>query len=481
MSAPNRKADPRHAQVSIVWFRQDLRLADNPALRAAAAAGPVLPVYVLDEAAAEDWGMGGAHRWWLHGSLASLGRDLQGLGAGLVLRRGEAAQVIPALAAEVGAAVVHAGSMAEPWARQQEAAVAAALPPGVALRLHRAATLYELGSVRSKTGGAYGVYTPFANACRAKGAPPRPEPAPERLTGAGAPSDTLDDWQLLPTHPDWAGGFRKLWQPGEAGAHRRMEQFMAAKLGGYAEGRNTPGEDLTSMLSPHMHWGELSPAQVWHAAEGVGGTLDVFQSELLWHEFSANVLWHNPRVPDAPLRPEFGRIVWRDDPAGLRAWQRGQTGVPIVDAGMRQLWQCGWMHNRVRMIAGSFLVKHLLISWVEGERWFWDTLVDGDLAVNAASWQWIAGCGIDASPFFRVFNPVTQGEKFDAGGTYVRRWVPELAALPDRWLHAPWTAPPEVLAKAGVALGRDYPKPLVALEEGRDRALSAFRAIRQAA
>ncbi len=481
MSTSNRKADPQGAHVSIVWFRQDLRLADNPALRAAAAAGAVLPVYVLDEAAAADWGMGGAHRWWLHGSLGSLARDLQRLGAGLVLRRGEAASVIPALAAEIGATAVHAGSMAEPWARRQEAAVAAALPEGVALELHRAATMFDLGSVRTKTGGAYGVYGPFAKACRAKGAPPSPEPAPERLTGANALSDALDDWQLLPTHPDWAGGFRETWRPGEAGAHDRMHQFIAAKLAGYAEGRNVPGEDLTSMLSPRLHWGELSPAQVWHAAAAQGGALDVFQSELLWHEFSANVLWHNPHLPDVPLRPEFGRIAWRDDPAGLRAWQRGRTGVPIVDAGMRQLWHCGWMHNRLRMIAGSFLVKHLLISWVEGERWFWDTLVDGDLAVNAASWQWIAGSGIDSSPFFRVFNPVTQGEKFDAGGACVRRWVPELAALPDPWLHAPWTAPAEVLAKAGLVLGRDYPKPVVALDEGRERALSAFRAIRQAA
>ena len=244
---------------------------------------------------------------------------------------------------------------------------------------------------------------------------------------------------------------------------------MAERLSGYHAGRNTPGQDLTSMLSPHLHWGELSPAQLWYQANEVGSGegLDTYHTELLWHEFSVNLLWRNPTMPDAPQRADFARLPWRDDPAGLRAWERGRTGVPIVDAGMRQLWHIGWMHNRVRMITASFLVKHLLVSWVEGERWFWDTLVDGDLAVNAQSWQWIAGCGTDSAPFFRVFNPVTQGEKFDPAGDYVRKWVPELAALPSKWLHAPWTAPQAVLDKAGVALGRTYPHPVVALEEGR--------------
>ena len=467
---------------SIVWFRQDLRLADNPSLTAAVAAGAVLPVFILDDAAAGEWAMGGAHRWWLHGSLQSLAAGLAGLGAPLVLRRGDAATVLAELVRTTGLTKVHAGQMAEPWARAQEAAVAGALPDGASLTLHRTATLFEFGAVKTKTGGVYAIFTPFARAARALPPPAPPLPVPTRLTAVSAKSETLDSLGLLPK-PDWAAGFREAWTPGEAAAHARADWFMAKRLGAYHEGRNTPGTDLTSMLSPHAHWGEVSPAQLWHQSSeiGSGEGLEVYQSELLWHEFAVNLLWRNPQMPDLPQRAEFGRLPWRSDPAGLRAWQRGQTGVPIVDAGMRQLWQTGWMHNRVRMITASFLVKHLLVSWVDGERWFWDTLVDGDLAVNAQSWQWITGCGNDSQPFFRVFNPVTQGERFDPHGAYVRRWVPELAALPDRWLHAPWTAPAETLRGAGVTLGKTYPKPVVALEEGRDRALAAFRTLRQAA
>ncbi len=469
--------------VSLVWYRQDLRVADNAALLAAASDGPVLPVYVLDDAAAGEWAMGGAHRWWLHGSLASLGHDLAALGAPLVLRQGEAAAIIPELARSTNAVAVHAGGCVEPWARAQEQAVASALPGGVPLRLHRSSLLYDPGTICTKTGGPYGIYTPFARAARAKGHPPKPVPAPKRLESVSAPSDTLGSWRLLPTKPDWAGGLRDTWQPGEAGARARAQRFMKELLNQYHDGRNTPGEDLTSMLSPHLHWGELSPAQLWHWAlqAGSGDGLERYLAELLWHEFSANLLWHNAHIPEAPMRTEFGRLRWRRDETGLRAWQQGRTGVPIVDAGMRQLWHIGWMHNRVRMIAASYLVKHLLVSWLDGERWFWDTLVDGDLAVNAQSWQWIAGCGTDNSPFFRVFNPVTQSEKFDPAGAYIRRWVPELAKLPDRAIHAPWDAAPDVLQQAGVELGRSYPRPLVGLVEGRDRALAAFRAMREAA
>ena len=482
MNDTSHERSGRPGPVSVVWFRQDLRLADNPALIAAAAAGAVLPVFVLDDAAAGEWAMGGAHRWWLHGSLQSLAEGLAKAGAELVLRRGPAAQIIPELVAASGATAVHAGQMVEPWARAQDQAVIDALPPGVALRLHRAATLFEPGTIRTKAGGAFGIYTPFANAARAAPAPPAPKPAPKRLAGVTSRSDQLASWALRPTKPDWASGFRDTWQPGEAAAHARLDWFLAERLGGYPTGRNQPGEDLTSMLSPHLHWGELSPAQVWHAAQaaGSGEALRVFLAELLWHEFSANLLWQHPTMGQESQRADFRKLQWRNDPEGLRAWQQGRTGVPIVDAGMRQLWQIGWMHNRVRMITGSFLVKHLLVSWVEGERWFWDTLVDGDLAVNAQSWQWVAGTGTDSQPFFRVFNPVTQSGKFDADGQYIRRWVPELRALPDRWIHAPWTAPADVLGKAGVSLGKDYPEPIVALDEGRDRALAAFRAIRAA-
>ena len=474
-------ASDRDGETALVWFRQDLRLADNPALLAAAAGGrKVLAVYVLDEAAEGDWRTGGAHRWWLHHSLEALAAGLAALGARLVLRRGDAASILAGLAREAGATEVHGGILVEPWARRQAAAAGEALQGTATLRLHRASTLLDMDSVRTKTGGAYGVYTPFAGACRALGAPPEPLPAPERLSGADAASDDLASWELLPTRPDWAAGFRETWSPGEAGGHARMARFMAKAVASYATGRNIPGQDLTSMLSPHLHWGELSPAQVWHAAgqSGAGEAQRVFHSEILWHEFAAYQLWHQPHMPDRPLRPAYAKLAWRDDPDGLRAWQRGRTGVPIVDAGMRQLWRIGWMHNRVRMITASFLVKHLLVSWQAGEAWFWDTLVDGDLAANAASWQWIGGCGTDSQPFFRVFNPVTQGEKFDPAGAYVRRWVPELARLPDKHLHAPWEAPPGVLASAGVALGESYPRPVVGLSEGRDRALAAFKAMR---
>ena len=473
----------------ILWFRQDLRLQDHAALQAAMAGKrDVVPVYVLDDASAGAWAAGGAARWWLHHSLAALSASLAERGATLVLRRGPAIEVIPALAQETGATEVHAGRMHEPWARQSDAATAAVLQrAGVELRLHRTATLFDLDSIRTKTGGVYGVYTPFAKTCRALGTPHPPTPAPDRIPSPAAiRSDRLDDWGLLPTHPDWAGGFRETWQVGEAAAHDRLSAFLVKAVHGYDVGRNLPGQPGTSMISPHLHWGELSPGQVWHtamqAAQETGKGLEVFLGEILWREFSAYLLWHNPHMPEQPLRPDFARLAVRDNAAELRTWQRGRTGIPIVDAGMRQLWRLGWMHNRVRMIAASFLVKQLLMPWQAGEAHFWDTLVDADLGSNAASWQWIAGCGIDSQPFFRVFNPVSQGEKFDPDGAYVRLWVPELARLPDKYVHAPWTAPHDVLAGAGVELGQTYPAAIADLPTARQRALDAYRAtVRRAA
>ena len=465
---------------SIVWFRQDLRVADHPALVAAVAAGgPVVAVYILDDESAGAWRMGGAGRWWLHHSLVSLAARLKSLGAELVLRRGRAEAVLPALMAETGARVVHAGRMHEPWARAVDAAVERAVPG--ALRLHRTSTLFELDDIHTKTGGIYGVYTPFARTLRERGAPAPALPAPDRIEGGAAASERLEDWGLLPTRPVWAGGFRETWEPGEAAAADRLAAFVAKAVHGYDLGRNLPGQPGTSMLSAHLHWGELSPGQVWSAAEAAASEsqkragLDVYLGELLWREFAAYVLFHSPHLPEQPLRPRFANLPARDVPSELGAWQHGQTGVPIVDAGMRQLWHIGWMHNRVRMIVASFLVKHMLMPWRVGEEWFWDTLVDADLASNAASWQWVTGCGIDSQPFFRVFNPVSQGEKFDPDGAYVRRWVPEVAALPDKFLHAPWTAPDLVLRGAGVRLGASYPRPIVDLAEGRQRALAAYR------
>ena len=466
---------------AIVWFRQDLRLHDNPALTAAVqGAESIIPLYILDDEAAGAWAMGGAARWWLHHSLASLSRDLRQVGATLILRRGGSAHILAELAETTGAQSVHAGIAHEPFWRETDQRVAAALEKsGRRLVLHRTATLIDPDKVRTKTGGIYGMYTPFSRAVLALGDPPPPEPAPRHIHAPPkAPAgDTLESWKLLPTKPDWATGFAEVWTPGEGAARARLQRFLRNAVERYATGRNLPGEDGTSMLSPHLHFGEISPRAVWHGVRDLGTpeTTKTFLGEIIWRDFSAYLLWHNPSLPEVPLRPAFAKLGWRNDEAGLAAWERGRTGVPIVDAGLRQLWQTGWMHNRVRMIAASFLVKHLLISWQQGSAWFWDTLVDADLASNAASWQWVAGTGIDAQPFFRVFNPVTQGEKFDADGGYVRRYVPELASLPDKYLHAPWDAPAAVLQKSGVVLGKTYPKPVVDLARGRLRALDTYR------
>jgi deoxyribodipyrimidine photo-lyase len=461
----------------ILWFRNDLRLADQPALQAALASGQdVLPVYLYDTDD-DAWAPGGASRWWLHHSLQSLAAALRQRGASLVLRRGPAVEGIIRLAAETGATAVFTGAGVEPAARRLDRAVASALrDSGVALHRVRTTLLFPPEKIRSQGGTPYGVYTPFANACRAMGDPPSPTAAPAAIPCPAPPrSDGLESWSLLPRHPDWAGGLRETWVPGEPGAMARLTEFRNQALGDYAQQRNRPDLPGTSMLSPHLHFGEISPAQVWYA---VTPGHPAFVRELLWREFNQHLLWHHPDMPEQPLRPEFSSMPWRDDSEALVAWQRGQTGVPIVDAGMRQLWHCGWMHNRVRMIVASYLVKHLLLPWQSGERWFWDTLVDADLGNNAGNWQWVAGSGADAAPYFRVFNPVLQGRKFDPDGSYVRRYVPELASLGDSWIHLPWNAPADLLADAGIILGATYPHPLIDLAAGRARALAAFAALR---
>jgi len=467
----------------LLWFRQDLRLADHAALNAALATGrPVLAAYVLDTESAGRWAPGGASRWWLHHSLAALRRGLEAASAPLVLRRGESVAALCALAGESGAAEVYCGAALEPWARAvEERAHAALAARGVGLRRFRTATLFDPTAIRTRSGGAYGVYTPFARACFAAPPPPAPGRKPRRIPAPeNVPrGEQLETWGLLPVAPDWAGGLREAWQPGEAGAHAALARFLDDAVGQYHQQRDLPARAATSRLSPHLHFGEISAATVWHAAlaAGDGAGVRTFLQELLWREFSAHLLWHHPTLPEAPLRAGFAAMAWRDAPVEAGAWRRGRTGVPIVDAGMRQLWRTGWMHNRVRMIAASFLVKHLLIDWRVGQDWFWDTLVDADLASNAASWQWVAGSGADAAPFFRVFNPVLQGRKFDPDGAYVRRFVPELARLPAEHVHAPWEAPEAVLSAAGLTLGRDYPRPIVDLAAGRARALAALRAM----
>ena len=468
----------------LLWFRQDLRLSDNPALEAAKGA-PVLPVYVLDDAAAGRWAPGGASRWWLHHSLAALSAALAARGAPLLLLRGEAAVLLPRLAAAVGAVSAQAGRAVEPWAVAQEAAVARGLAAqGRRLELHLSNQLIPPEAVRTGTGRPYGVYTPFARKLGTMGDPAPPLEPPARLRGVTPPEPglPLEALGLLP-RPDWAAGFGPAWTPGEVGALARLGGFVAEALGTYSSGRDEPAEDGSSRLSPHLRWGEISPRQVWHAALAAAGEdrgrAQPFLREILWREFNQHLLASRPEMPERALRPGYDAFPFQPDPALLRAWQRGRTGYPLVDAGMRQLWRIGWMHNRVRMVAASLLVKHLLQPWQAGQEWFWDTLVDADLANNSANWQWVAGSGSDAAPYFRVFNPVAQGRRFDPEGDYVRRWVPELARMPARFIHDPWAAPAAARREAGLEEA-GYPRPVVSLAEGRARALAALRAARKA-
>ncbi|MGF1624316.1 MAG: cryptochrome/photolyase family protein [Alphaproteobacteria bacterium] len=472
---------------ALVWFRRDLRLADNPALTAAAATGrPLVALYALDGVTAGRWAPGAASRWWLHHSLDALARDLAGRGVRLVLRRGDPAIVVAHVAREVDAAALYWNRCYEPAAVARDRTLKADLRAGgLAVESFNGTLLAEPWALTTTGGGPFRMFTPFWRALRARVGAVAPLPTPQRLAayGAAVATDRLDDWGLLPTAPDWAAGLRDAWQPGERGAWARLEAFLDGPLAGYGQDRDRPDHDRTGRISPHLHWGELSPRQVWHRAcsrlPGDGLALaEPFLRQLGWREFSAGLLFHAPDLPEQPLRPEFARFPWRPDTAVLQAWQRGRTGYPLVDAGMRQLWATGWMHNRVRMVAASFLVKHLLQPWQDGAAWFWDTLVDADLANNAASWQWVAGCGTDAAPYFRIFNPVAQGERFDPDGAYVGRWVPELARLPAGLVHRPWTADPELLGEAGVRLGETYPLPIVDHAQARARALRAYAALR---
>ena len=445
----------------IVWLRRDLRLADQPALFAAAETGPVIPVYVLDDERPGEHRLGGAARWWLHHSLASLDRLLRERGSALVLRRGDAVAELCRLIEETGAVGVHAIHHYEPWWRRAEAELA----ERVELELHHGNYLTPPGSVRTGGGQPYRIYTPFARALRRELAEPVPLPVPELSAPEIWPqSDRLEDWHLLPTRPDWSGGFAAEWQPGEAEAHVQLANFVD-HADRYRDERNLPSIDGSSRLSPRLHWGELSPAQVWHALDGMHGEgVETFRSELIWRDFTQNIILTFPDYQTQNYRQAFKRFAWRYDEADIRAWREGRTGYPIVDAGMRQLWQSGWMHNRVRMIVASFLIKHLAVDWRVGERWFWDTLVDADCGNNSVNWQWVSGTGVDTQLFTRIMAPLTQSVKFEAGD-YIRRWVPELADVPDTSIHDP----PE---------GAYLPK-IIGHREGRERALAAYRSLRE--
>ena len=474
----------------LLWFRQDLRLADHRALSAAIATGqPIIPVYILDDETPGAWRLGGASRWWLHHSLIRLSDDLKDLGNRLVLRRGPVPQMLSDLIEETGASAVHATRSYEPWARALEEQMLALCEKfGVVFKRFAGRLLFEPEVVRTKSGDPFRVFTPFYKACLSLEPPKPPLPRPDRVPAPDdlLESEVLDDWLLLPTKPDWASGFDEHWQPGETCAKARLSSFLDDAVAGYSDQRNRPDKPGTSRLSPYLHFGNISPHQCWHAVEerlardegGARGGRS-FQREIVWREFSYHLLFHWPDLPAKAFRPEFEAFSWSKNEEALRAWQQGRTGYPIVDAGMRELWQTGWMHNRVRMITASFLIKHLLIPWQDGEAWFWDTLLDADLANNAASWQWVAGSGADAAPYFRIFNPILQGRKFDPQGDYVRRYVPELAELDDDFIHAPWEASEPMLHAAGVRLGESYPHPIVDHAAARQRALQAYQDIKK--
>ena len=452
----------------ILWFRQDLRLADQAALAAAVRDGPVIPVYVLDDHAPRQWKMGGASRWWLHHSLRSLDNDLREKGSRLILRQGRSIDQIIQIAEETGARRVHALHHYEPWWRNAEKAIAKKLD----LCLHDGALLLPPGAVRTGTGTSYRIYTPFARAGMEHMPPAAPVPAPSRIDGPRhwPQGDSLEQWALLPTKPDWAAAFSQDWTPGEAGARANVAAFLD-EVAQYDHARNLPSREGSSRLSPHLHFGEVSPAHVWHQVAEAPGDATTFLKELIWRDYAHNQIWAMPTYGSENARPAFNHLPWRDlrEAGGdFSAWKTGRTGYPIVDAGMRQLWTTGWMHNRVRMITASFLIKHLLIDWRHGARWFWDTLVDASYANNSVNWQWVAGSGVDANIFSRIMAPLTQSEKFDAAA-YIRTWVPELAHLEDDIIHDP---------DAHDARPPDYPAKCIGHREGRERALAAWRGIK---
>jgi deoxyribodipyrimidine photo-lyase len=474
---------------TLVWFHLDLRLADNPALeKAIARKGPILPVLIWAPDEEVPWSPGAASRWWLHQSLRELRAALEGRGSKLIIRRGPTVETLLALASESGANAIFWNRRYEPAAiarerelerRARERRVAAEACPGN--------LLFEPGTILNNDGKPFRVFTAFWRACLAMADPREPGLAPARIPAPAIWPSSMDISELgLEPQVNWAGGMRQAWRPGEWGASIQLKIFLEnAKIESYPADRDRPDHDGTSRLSPHLHFGEISARQIWRAVRGGVQTrqadhaAEPYLRQIAWREFSHHLLFHFPQTPQEPLRPEFRLFPWRMDAESLRAWTRGKTGYPLVDAGMRELWHTGWMHNRVRMVAASFLVKHLLIPWQEGAAWFWDTLVDADLANNTMGWQWSAGCGADAAPYFRIFNPVIQGERFDPDGAYVRRWVPELAGIPAAWIHKPWNAPVSVLAEAGIELGRDYPEPIVEHEVARKRALAALAGMKR--
>ena len=469
-----------------MWFRQDLRLRDNPAFNQACDLGDVLPVYILDTVNSTEHPLGGASKWWLHESLAKLNESLDGK---LHIRAGDPSEILAQIIEQTGATNVFWNRCYEPWQIARDKHIKQNLQSqGLTVKSFNGHLLWEPWEIMNNAGAPYKVFTPYYRKGCLKAPSPRgpvPIPSDYSLVFHSDLSTPLESLSLMPDI-HWYEQMQAQWQPGEQGAAERLSNFLSDNVSQYKSARDIPSQKGTSYLSPHLHFGEISVNQVWYAAlEAYGGSmddpqLDCFLSELGWREFSHYLLYHFPTLPTKNFNPKFDVYQWRQHNADLVAWQKGQTGVPIVDAGMRELWQTGYMHNRVRMIVGSYLVKNLRTHWHQGEAWFWDCLLDADLAANSASWQWVAGSGADASPFFRIFNPILQGEKFDKKGDYVRQYCPELRKLPDKYIHQPWEAPPEILKAVGITLGKDYPKPLVDLKLSRQQALEAYDAVKQA-
>lgn len=477
--------------VSIVWFCQDLRIDDNPALLAAHQRGrAVVPVYIWNPQEDTKWTKGGASRWWLHHSLRALDRRLRARNSRLILCMGDYERELLRLCKQTGAQTVYWNRRYEPYAIQSEERIISQLQQnGIASERFNASLWFEPWTIQTRAGTPFKVFTPFWRACLDAPHPLAPKDCPTRLKAVPETVDSLplDALELEPKI-DWAAGLRETWEPGETGARKLFDLFLDELVTEYPVERDRPDRRGTSRLSPHLHFGEISPRRLWQEASArltmrsnnqVVTGVETYLRQLGWREFAYHLLYHFPDTDCHPLRGEFERFPWKRNKQHLNAWQNGQTGVPLVDAGMRELWHTGWMHNRVRMVVASYLVKHLLIPWQEGAAWFWDTLVDADLPNNTLGWQWTAGCGADAAPYFRIFNPVTQGEKFDPDGTYIRRWVSELKKLPTQWIHKPWLAPRARLDECGIQMGKTYPLPLVDHSEARDRALAAYETMRK--
>ncbi|NNM61820.1 MAG: deoxyribodipyrimidine photo-lyase [Steroidobacteraceae bacterium] len=473
---------------TLVWFRRDLRIADNPALAAAARDGAVIPLYIFAPEEDAPWRPGAASRWWLHQSLGALDQDLRRLGSRLIVRHAQdSLSELLAIARDTGATRILWNRLYEPATVARDRLIKATLRgSGIGAESFNASLLREPWEIANQAGKPFQVFTAFWRHCLALPDPPEPQPAPALLPAPAKWPPSLQISQLeLPPRIDWAASMRAEWSPGERAATAQLDTFLGEAFEAYAQQRNRPDRTGTSRLSPHLHFGEIGPRQIWHATQdharaphlGAAWRDSQFLAELGWREFGHHLLHHFPRTAHEPLRERFEAFPWRRSADELRAWQRGRTGYPIVDAGMRELWKTGWMHNRVRMITASFLIKDLLQPWQDGAAWFWDTLVDADLAANTLGWQWVAGCGADAAPYFRIFNPSTQGRKFDPDGAYIRRFLPELERMPSEWIHEPWRAPAAVRQAAGLKIDADYPAPIVDHGQARERALRALAVV----